>query len=811
MRPLRALIFVLCLIAVTGCTRQFRTQNLQHAAAIGSVHEVRRHLSAGADVNARDRGWTALALAAEYGRGDVIPILIEAGAEVDDIGSNTKHVTPLALAARGGNDQAVAALLDAGANPEVRGAPPSEMPALEAAVAGRHLSTVRLLLSRGASPDGEGEPKWPPLVRAATNNDVAIIRELLEHGAGENREVLNLAADYATDQSAVKAYETLVDAGAETELIDAAAAGSLRVVDRLLNEGANPNERSAWDATPLYAAASEGHAKVVERLLSAGAETDKESFEWSPLAAAAHEGHDDVVRALLDAGAKIDSRRGDPEWRTPLEIAVEAQRLSTVGLLLDRGAAIGPPRLSYWPIIIEAAVRGDPAIVSLLLDHGAGESPGFVHEAAQHAAINGHEGAFHVLVEHGARPTLASAAALGDAKTVRRLLDAGRDPNKIIVGRFMPLHAAARRGHTEIVKMLLDAGADPEKGMRSALYIATQWQQREVVETLVASGAKLNDRGPNNSKELPLEAAVEVESPEMVSLLLELGADPSLKDDYGRSPLTAAARTGNIDVLETLLGTGDFDDAHKRLAAEQALEAGHDDAYSLLVDSGVDLTLPMAAQLGNLEAVERLIAQGADPNATSEDGSPALVLAARQGHGEVVNALLAAGATVDAQADRRATALHAAAREGHLDVARRLLDAGADVSLDGGVLDGTPLHRAAAGGHLDMIRLLIAAGADPDAPAGYTKTRPLHEARWAEDPTAVVELLVELGADPNGLTDQRVTPLNQAAKAGEVEVVRALLEAGADPDLPNSSGNSARDLAEMARSREVIEVIEEYD
>ena len=812
MRALNRIAAVLALIVLLGCQRVQPTRDLQHAAARGSASEVRRHLAMGADIEGKDRGgWTALALAAHYGRADVARTLIDQGAELDRVDSNPNSLTPLSLAARRGKDDVIAVLLDAGADPEVRGELDASTTAMESAVEGRHLSTVRLLLEMGVSPNGDRNATWPPLARAAINNDVAIIHELLEHGAGDDPETLQLAASHAAQEASTEAYETLVAAGAEPTLLDAAGAGSVKMVARLLEEGADPDGSPNVESFPLYAAAMAGHARIAQMLVEAGADTGRTVEGWSSLAAAVASSHDDVVSVLLDAGADINSREGHP-WRdTPLEIAVGSQSLSTVQLLLDRGAAVGPPKLSYWPIIVEAAREGDAAIVSLLLDHGAGESPGFVQKAAEYAAINGNEDAYRVLADHGARPTLKSAAALGHEDEVRALLAAGTDPDGTGALESPPLNAAAGAGHIEIVRMLLEAGADPEQGTRyTALGVAAAWGQREIVEALVEAGADLNGRGEYDLAEPPLNCAIQAENAEMVDLLLALGADPTLKDQRNWSALAAAARAGNTEILKALLDAAAYTDADKRLAAEQALESGEADAYDLLVDSGIELTLPLAVQQGDLVAVKRLIGEGADLNALAEDGDLPLAEAAEAGRADIVAAMLEAGADVNATDRWDVTALHLAAREGHTDVARLLLEAGADLSANDST-HGTPLHEAARGGHLEMIRLLLASGADPNARSGFDKRRPLHDALWADDPVPVIELLVKLGADPDAMTEQKVTPLNEAAKSADAEAVRALLKAGADPDLENSGGNSARDLAEMFEFETVIEAIEEYD
>ncbi|MGC9317508.1 MAG: ankyrin repeat domain-containing protein [Armatimonadota bacterium] len=90
-------------------------------------------------------------------------------------------------------------------------------------------------------------------------------------------------------------------------------------------------------------------------------------------------------------------------------------------------------------------------------------------------------------VEHGAKPTLASAAALGDEKTVTRLLDEGADPDEMVVRRFLPLHAAARHGHVTIVRQLLEADANPDLpdgGGKTARDLAEMLDRTEIMDLI---------------------------------------------------------------------------------------------------------------------------------------------------------------------------------------------------------------------------------------------------------------------------------------------------------------------------------------
>ena len=175
----------------------------------------------------------------------------------------------------------------------------------------------------------------------------------------------------------------------------------------------------------------------------------------------------------------------------------------------------------------------------------------------------------------------------------------------------------------------------------------------------------------------------------------------------------------------------------------------------LLVAPGVALGQPdspvaAAAQRGDLDAVRRLLRDGADVNAAQGDGMTALHWAAERGDEVLGEVLIYAGARMDA-----------GTRIGHY----------------------TPLHLAARGAHAPVVTLLLEAGSDPAARTSNSGASPLHLAAAASDPRVVSEL-IDWGADVNAREAAwGQTPLIFAAANNRVAVIRALLQAGADPSL----------------------------
>ncbi len=388
------------------------------------------------------------------------------------------------------------------------------------------------------------------------------------------------------------------------------------------------------------------------------------------------------------------------------------------------------------------------------------------------------------------------AAELGHAAVAEVLLSAGAEVEaKTRIGAYTPLHLAGRGGHGPVARALLDAGADPQAvttntGVTPLHLAAAAVDGAEVVTALLESGAVVNAREAS-SGQTPLMFAVAYNRTEAVVALLEHGAD------HG-------AQTESVDVLRSIAA----DREARRRLGEAIEELGAAEA------EGQDWEPTPAQAQAAIMAQREFLLSGYDPGGVDGEslsnvrpdypGGPPVT---RPPYREVL-----VGKTGGMSA-----LLHAA-REGHVESALALLDAGADI--DQVSADNTsPLLMAALNGQFDLAMLLVERGADPNLAADTDGAAPLFAAlqtQWApksnypqprahDDQEAeyleVMEALLEAGADPDrrlnthlwywefGLTKMGIdltgaTPFWRAAFAQDLDALRLLASYGADPNIP---------------------------
>jgi DNA-binding beta-propeller fold protein YncE len=220
-------------------------------------------------------------------------------------------------------------------------------------------------------------------------------------------------------------------------------------------------------------------------------------------------------------------------------------------------------------------------------------------------------------------------------------------------------------------------------------------------------------------------------------------------------------------------------DLERRTTEEVAVPDQPLDVASLPAPSSpeADRALIAAAAAGDLSEVQRLLGQGASVHAADSRGRTALIAAAYAQQNEVARTLVEAGADVNRRDDTLQSAYLIPTADGNVDLLRLTLAAGADVrSKDS--YNGTGLIRAADRGHAEVIHLLLATPIEIDH---------VNRLGW----TALLEAVILGDGGPR-----------------HAEVVRLLLEAGADPSLPDRQGLTPLELARRKRQTEVAALIE---
>ena len=340
----------------------------------------------------------------------------------------------------------------------------------------------------------------------------------------------------------------------------------------------------------------------------------------------------------------------------------------------------------------------------------------------------------------------------------------------------MQLAEAAKRQDTAAVRALLENKVDvniPQPDGATALHWAAYWDDLKTLELLLSAGARAtvaNDYGVT-----PLSLACTNRNGAMVEKLVAAGADPNAASSTGETVLMTCAYTGSPVAVKALLSAGANVNANERLQGQTALmwaaAEGHTAVVRLLVEAGADIGA--RSQVTRHFICFEQQCGHKNKNEYRERGAfTPLLFAARRGDVDSARVLLSAGASLEETAADGYTPLMVASHSRHTPLAKFLLDQGADPNRSGAGYSA--LHTAVVRGDVELVNVLLAHGADPNA--RITKPAPMtrFDYGWIL-PLEVVGY----------------TPLLQAAKYAEVEIMRALLAGGADPSATTTEGTTA--------------------
>jgi ankyrin repeat protein len=514
------------------------------------------------------------------------------------------------------------------------------------------------------------------------------------------------------------------------KFFDAIAGGDVETVrsflkqdPRLASSDASKSQR--YGSPPLLLGARYGNAEIVELLLKNGANPNTKDWAGlSPLHVAAERGHPSLIRSLVEHGGEVNGE--DSGHWTPLS---RAANRAVADALLAQGANLEwKNRLAGEATLLHsAASRGNAELAEWLVEHGA----------AVDGRANGEETPLHWAARHG------------QSEVADSLLRRGADVNAASQRGETPLQSAIRwadfeeiqRGNTpdqSIFRVLLSHGA--RSGLEESVWLGHADAVRDLLSKELSMATATTARA-----EGLLAVAVRRKQPDVVRVLLDNGANIDALDARGEPLLHAAAIAGSEEVARVLL--------------------------------------------------ER----GFDPNRRDPAGALALHWALAKSHAAVADSLLAADSRVDVAAESVGGNIHRGDASDSRDLIAeelRLVELKKTpthiqwIPPPAFAAGDTPLHvlskptyvttlRAVRSGmdwgQSRLARELVTRGAVVDATNQWGQTA-LHYATALLRNEALVETLLELGADPQLRTASGLTALDLARQVGADDIRRRLEE-----------------------------------
>lgn len=586
-------------------------------------------------------------------------------------------------------------------------------------------------------------------------------------------------------------------------------------------------------------AATAGHTKVLQALINHGADlTIPNGDEISVLEAAMIEGQFETVKVLLAAMGGSDY----PQDSVALQMAMANSHatiqslIKTASIMFPHFKTIEEPTKFEWMnwVLESGGNLVKPRAMSVML----------------HAALHEHQlDMVEALFGHGCDPNqhlasgntpLSFAVRYRKRDLIRILLDAGADPTKPPREpedcNETPLHRAIldlehdKDNDTSIVDMLLetkrckilkgehsrntafqyvlrqfdrsvgglaevlafrmlesipDVNADRCDDGSTLMHVAVRHSREDLVDILLQKGADIN--ATNVLGQTPFHLNCQ-RYKNILPFLLTRGADLFAKDERGHTGLHMAAACGEIDNIKFLRSKGLDIEAvgiDKDTPLLRALAAGKEEAALYLLDHEANPLVECESTKKNIlhygavlrmeSVVERgLKLGGVDINARDKEGWTPLALACRNGSIKLVSMLLAAGANAEAMEDSEHIPLHISLITNNEEVALLLIDHGVDIT-GPGPQGRTPLYLAAEYNNPRAARLLLSKGAP---------TQALDEMSWTPlcmciDP-AIARDLIDHGANVHHEDKYGWTPLHHAVENCHLDVFRVLLQRGAE-------------------------------
>lgn len=709
---------------------------------------------------------------------------------------------------------------------------------LEASAAAGHSEIVENLLKRRDFLEITTSEICDSLVAAAKNNHLETLQLLSEHlpFSELSANAIQKAAEASHSRNPTPTTSFLFDLAARFCAFDKLEALQTRLRKPTdVRERYGPSLDLSEDevVSDFYEACENGDMVTISAIFSSQhraqfTAVNSENHSRTGLELAASQGHTDVVRFFLGF---LDHALISP---TSFLFACGNGHLDVVRLL--------HPVMSRHQVVLDrglvvACENAHHAVVQSLLETGANVNA--VTELVHAPEFHRQEGSSERTMDPLPKISPLQVSLFGFERFRDQHVEWINGKNR----REMHRRGHRQGGHwrregdiqalERIVRLLLDYAADLTAlggWVETPLQVAVDIAPLSVVEWLVALEADVNAVGEG---ETPLRHAAgrETDGFAVVKLLVDAGG----RLDEDRAEVLAAAapffhRGGSRYRDHRDGGEGAF---FELTSVEDVLTQGPGALVEWLLrrhpdlgtgDNHLGLLLQMAAFLNNIALVELLVQRDVDVNSITGYYGTSLQAASRCGHIGVVKCLLEAGADVNVIHGEHHTAIRAAVLGAHNDVAKLLFEHGADPRL---IHDrprnwrkeshDTILQMAARGGcDAELIGLLLSHGLDAAEEVNNLVPCPLTQYSGAGS-VAVVRLLIDSGVSPS-LVEKKdhytatdyasyASPLHAACYHGHADVIRLLLEAGADVHLWIEDVGTPLLVAAKCNQAEAIQVL----
>jgi len=827
---------------------------LHYAAEYNCIDVARCLINHGALVNddTNDSGPKPLHVAALKGHTEMISFLIQSGARsflLDGVGYE-----PIHLAARSGNRQAVEVLLQAGASVDVQDDNDEGLMPMHCAAESGSVAVMDYLHTEGADVMENTPDHEQPIHRAAAQNRQAAIEWLLQREVpvdtrdGNGATPLHRAAQYGAREAVV----TLLNHGASMNTTDvsenlpiayAAHEGYIDIVNLLIQAGFSVNARCCAEYTLMEIAIQIGNKELVEWLAAHGASLAITYADGhSPLSLACKYGHLEIVKwiraqhetlfnnlrrraaeIMLDVAAgghlavfiylhehgfPVNSGSSDYAVK-PIHQAAKGGHLELVRWLTDHDVSLETQDRDNLSAVHYAAEGGNTQMLEFILtkaphlinqDDSTGWTP------ILHAAYGGSIAAFENLIKVGANSSacaedgaavLHCAARGGHVALIEHLLLAGHEINQQTIDRQTPLDIAKSEAHDEAIVVLERHGA--KSGCKLPRY------SKEQLSDVRSTGLTSNTTILQNRPEIREHLSALRFCRERIESLSSFYLHPQLHLRQQLQLISSPTQKACVEILNNK-NISEWESS----SVQGVRWLGLTGAQINTLDEGGAGLLHYAAAKGNPEMILLLSSRWAQIHKRDRYGLQPIHWAAALSEIAAIVTLLELEADINAESTNGLLPVHMAAFEGNDSVLRFLIEMGA--LLEAGDRALSPIECALLGlmeqpennnveNFESCIRLLLAKQTIPPEMHGDLLVLAVRTGS-----TSVLKLLLLGNCSVNALSRQGMTALRAAVYTGNSDMVKFLLNSGA-----NVSVDIVREMTQQSIHNDIRVLLEIND